>query len=252
MGLDIYSGTFVRYYAKNWKTKTQQICEENGIQYNVVRANPEEHENQASVDIILEGVSNWQNQMIKMLAGHNINSFELWEENNSKAYYTDKPDWDALGALLLMTSAKVLDRSCPKEYEKGSDFHPYIYEATEKILSEWSLFLGAYHFIPQKECLMFKWVLANGKETLFATTANLKEELNSINKLLWNADEETILLWNTTEGYPLEGTINNGKAYLVKETHIYETESLAKFCFSILYQAVKFSDQNNVPIIFDY
>ena len=52
MGLDIYAGTFVKYYAKHWKTKTQQFCEENGIEYKVIRANPEEHEQQASVEEI--------------------------------------------------------------------------------------------------------------------------------------------------------------------------------------------------------
>ena len=38
MGLDIYAGSFVRYYARNWKTVAQQFCEENGLQYSQISA----------------------------------------------------------------------------------------------------------------------------------------------------------------------------------------------------------------------
>ena len=252
MGMDIYAGTFVRYYAKNWKTKSQQFCEENGIAYSVIRANPEEHEKQASPEKITEGVHYWQNKMNDMLESHGIQRFELWEENNEKDYYTDKPDWDAFGALLLMVSAKVLGRDCPAEYEKNMEFHPYIEEAAAEMLAEWSLPAGVFHFIPQKEYLMFEWVLANGKEASFATTATLKAELDTINELLWNADENMILEWTETEGYPVDVVLQNGKYQRLQESKVYDTESLAKFCYSILYRAVKFSFENNVPVIFDY
>lgn len=252
MGMDIYAGTFVRYYAKNWKTISQQFCEQNGIAYNVIRANPEEYENQASPEEITEGVHYWQNRMTEMLESHDIHGFELWEENNEKEYYTDKPDWDALGALLLMVSAKVLDRDCPAEYEKNMEFHPYIKEAAAEKLDGWSLPAGICHFIPQNEYLMFDWVLANGKEASFAATANLKAELDTINEILWNADENMILGWTETEGYPVDAVLQNGKYQRLQENTVYNTESLAKFCFSILYRAVQFSFENNVPVIFDY
>lgn len=252
MGLDIYAGTFVKYYAKHWKTKTQQFCEENGIEYKIIRANPEEHEEQASVEEITSGVHEWQKQLIVMLSNHNINGFELWEENDGKDYYTDKPDWDAFGALLLMTAAKVLGKEYPCEYKKNMEFHPYIQEAANEKLGEWSLFTGITHFIPQNEYLMFNWLLANGKECSFATTANLRAELEAINQLLWNADEDTIKSWNLTEGYPTDAEFKNGTYKKIQENTVFETESLAKFCFSVLYQAVLFSELNNVPVIFDF
>lgn len=252
MGLDIYAGTFVRYYAKNWKTQTQQFCEKNGLTYNIIRANPKEHENTASVEEIIEGVNSWQEQMKIMLSNHDINSFEFWDENNEKEYYTDKPDWDAFGAMLLMTAATVLKKDFPKDYQKGMDFHPYIYEAFEQKLSNWSLFAGVCHFIPQKEYITFNWLLANGKEASISTVASLKAELDIINQLLWNADEKTILEWNHSEGYPTDGTVQNG-IYQKGTVHtVYDTESLAKYAFSIFYQAVQFAEKNNVPIILDF
>ncbi|MBR4086109.1 MAG: hypothetical protein IKK33_17720 [Lachnospiraceae bacterium] len=36
MGLDIFAGTLSRYYMRNWKTATQQFCEENGLQYSQI------------------------------------------------------------------------------------------------------------------------------------------------------------------------------------------------------------------------
>lgn len=43
-------------------------------------------------------------------------------------------------------------------------------------------------------------------------------------------------------------------AFIKKELFIqyYDTESLAKYAFSIFYQAVQFAEKNNVPVILDF
>lgn len=90
------------------------------------------------------------------------------------------------------------------------------------------------------------------KEASISTVASLKAELDIINQLLWNADEKTILEWNHSEGYPTDGTVQNG-IYQKGTVHtVYDTESLAKYAFSIFYQAVQFAEKNNVPIILDF
>lgn len=44
------------------------------MDWHIIRANPEEHENTASVEEITEGVRSWQKQMKIMLSNHGINS----------------------------------------------------------------------------------------------------------------------------------------------------------------------------------
>ena len=82
----------------------------------------------------------------------------------------------------------------------------------------------------------------------------MKMELDQINSIGWKADEETILSWTKTEGYPVDGEIRDGKltAAGIGEHSVYDTESLAKFAFSIFWRAAKFSLENRVPILLDF
>ena len=53
MGLDIYAGTLIRYYARNWKTVSQQFAEANGIDFQTIR--PQQNsENEFSLQEIQE------------------------------------------------------------------------------------------------------------------------------------------------------------------------------------------------------
>lgn len=250
MGLDIYAGTFIRYYTRNWKTANQKFCEENGIQYQMIRAHQEEP---VSVAEMITVVHQWQEQLQNVLQHSGVPKFEIWQEDNEKAYYTEKPDWDAYGALLLMTSAKALKKNVPEEYPKGMDFnHPLTNQAQKKCFHQWALYRGVCYFLPHSENLLFDWYLANGKEASFATIRTLREELTTINQLCWNADENTIHGWYENEGYPTDFVFANGQCKKVADHNVYDTESLAKFAFSILYKALIFAEENAVPIIFDF
>ena len=74
-------------------------------------------------------------------------------------------------------------------------------------------------------------------------------------RLAWQADEDTILDWSDTEGYPVDGTVGpNGqysKADIPEHTQ-YDTESLAKFAFSMFWRAMRFAEEQQVPILLDY
>ena len=69
------------------------------------------------------------------------------------------------------------------------------------------------------------------------------------------ADEKEICAWSRTEGYPAEAEVGQGgvltKQNIPAHTR-FDTESLAKFAFSILYQAARFSLAQRVPVLLDY
>ena len=83
----------------------------------------------------------------------------------------------------------------------------------------------------------------------------LLAELKRINELSWQADEKEICIWSRTEGYPAEAEVGQGgvltKQNIPAHTR-FDTESLAKFAFSILYQAARFSLAQRVPVLLDY
>ncbi len=253
MGLDVYAGTYVRYYARSWKTVNQQFCEANGLEYHQIRVNDT---SPPSVKEITEGVKNWENQLITVLHNSGVPIAEAWEENNEKQYYTDKPDWDAFNALLLYTAAKILGENFPKEFSKNMDIygHPLMDKIgkTEQVMMGWSLFRGVCHWIPINDGIMFNFPLPNGVSADIAATALLKSELTRINELDWNADRKTILSWKNTEGYPVDADLKSGKIENMQISTMYNTESLAKFAFSILWEAAEFSEKERVPIILDF
>lgn len=103
MGLDIYAGTLTRYYSRDWKNITQQLSEELGKKCVMLAGCGNEiiHEKDKKV---IEGIRNAVCQWIDNVAT-NIDptlSAPLWDEKGEHAYYTDKPDWEAYGALILL------------------------------------------------------------------------------------------------------------------------------------------------------
>ncbi len=65
----------------------------------------------------------------------------------------------------------------------------------------------------------------------------------------------TILGWADTEGYPVDGTIDADGQYSkadIPEHTQYDTQSLAKFAFSMFWRAMRFAEEQRVPILLDY
>ncbi len=258
MGLDIYAGTLTRYYAQNWKTAAQQWAEANGFSYSriIPQGESERAEETLNPEEIQEAMKNWQSQILAAISPKEGPSYEPWTEDNETPYYTEKPDWDAFGALLLYAAAKTYKEPFPKTVRKNWDFekHPLIQRMGEDEERVWSLFIGASWWLPIEDGLAFNAPCPTEEEITFSTTGALLMELHQINATGWQADEETILSWSSTEGYPADGEIRDGTLTKagVKEHTIYDTESLAKFAYSILWQAAKFSMEKRVPILLDF
>lgn len=249
MGLDIYAGTLTRYYTHNWKTVVQQFAEANGLNFRAVRAQESDLSPQELQDIAIE----WRDAIIK---GLNLKSDILWNEDYDETpYYTDKPDWDAISALMLYIAAKYSDKEVPSEITKNFDVfkHPIVKKFLETKDFQLSLFDGNGWWLPIQETLMFNYVLPNSEKSPLATSGLLLEELKVYNSFEWNADRDTIISWNKTEGYPADATYSEETGFSgVTEHTTYNTESLAKYAFSILWQAAEFSHEHGVVVVYDF
>lgn len=250
MGLDIYAGTLTRYYTNNWKTAAQQFAEANGLSFQMIRAQQQE---ELSVEEVKETVTQWRDSII---SGLKLDPLPLWNEDyDVTPYYTDKPDWDAINALLLYISAKYTGKEVPVTIKKKMDVykHPIVKEFLETKDFRVSLFDGNGWWLPIDQNIMFDYVLPNSAESPLATSALLLAELERYNDFEWKADRDTIISWSTTEGYPADAMYSRESGYEEMELHeIYETESLAKFAFSILWQAAEFSLEHGTVIVYDF
>ena len=124
MGLDIYAGTMTRYYAHNWKTVTEQWAEENGYTFHRITPGGDGISDNETISPaeIQAGIKNWQEQMLSAITQPGQKPYAPWAEDNEKPYYTDKPDWDAFVAMLLVAACLVYGEPIPDTIEKDHGF----------------------------------------------------------------------------------------------------------------------------------
>ena len=259
MGLDIYAGTLTRYYSHNWKTVVQQWAEENGYAFNRITPDgePADNEEELSPAEVQAAVENWRDQILSAISQPGQPPYAPWIEDNEKPYYTDKPDWDAFGAMLLVAACHTYEEPVPPTVEKDWDFgeHPLIARLASDEERVWSLLRGATWWLPLTDSFLFQGPLPTDDQTMIATLGGLRKELEKLNQLAWQADEDTILDWADTEGYPVDGTIDADGQYSkadIPEHTQYDTQSLARFAFSMFWRAMRFAEEQQVPILLDY
>ena len=159
MGLDIYAGTLTRYYSHNWKTVVQQWAEENGYSFNRITPDgePADDEELSQTDV-QAAVENWRDQILAAISQPDQPPYAPWPENNEKPYYTDKPDWDAFGAMLLVAACRTYEEPVPPTVEKDWDFgeHPLIARLASDEERVWSLLRGATWWLPLTDSFLFQ------------------------------------------------------------------------------------------------
>ena len=107
-------------------------------------------------------------------------------------------------------------------------------------------------WLPISDVIMFSAKLPTGHEKMFATVGMLQAELREINAVDWKGDKQTIKSWAETEGYPDDGYLNGNRTEIDDIHTEYNTVSLAKYAYSIFWQAVRHSHKNGTMIILDY
>lgn len=256
MGLDIYAGTLTRYYTQNWKNVAQQWAEANGYTFKRIVPNGEpEAVDVISAEEIQAEAARWRDKILRAIAPEGHDPLPAWEEDDTKPYYTDKPDWDAMNALLLFAACKMYGEEVPPLFDNGGTFedYPVSQRAYGDERMRWSLFNGAVCWLPVAEPLSAQAPLPTGEQVIVSTVGALKEELERINDLSWQADEETILAWAGSEGRSTAAVESAERQRFADSEHRqYSTESLAKCAYSMAWRAVRFSEEHSVPILLDF
>ena len=260
MGLDIYAGTLTRYYSHNWKTVVQQWAEENGWVFQKITPDgePADNEEELSPAEIQAAVENWRDQILSAISQPDQPPYTPWPEDNEKPYYTDKPDWDCLRRYAAGSRLSYIRGTGASHRGEGlglrgasPDCPPCIGRGAGVVPVPWGNLVAASAGLPS----YFKAPLPTDDQTMIATLGGLRMELEKLNHLAWQADEDTILGWADTEGYPVDGTIDADGQYSkadIPEHTQYDTQSLAKFAFSMFWRAMRFAEEQQVPILLDY
>jgi hypothetical protein len=103
MGLDVYVGSLTRYYLHDWETVIQQLGREQGIPVEIRHSEPSPPDELKDAAEIRETVSRWRAGLKQALHGTVGDPFD-WDESPDAPYFTDKPDWDGYGGMLLLAA----------------------------------------------------------------------------------------------------------------------------------------------------
>ena len=99
MGLDLYVGPLTRYHVGDWLTVAQQAGQELGVPVYTVRISPESEDKVGDPAVVHDVVVNWR---AGLATAANLSA--EWPEEPELPYWTDKPDWDGYGAVMLLAS----------------------------------------------------------------------------------------------------------------------------------------------------
>ncbi len=257
MGFDIYAGTLTRYYANNWKTATQQWAEEQG--YKVERITAEDNipeEEQMSPAEIQQMVEQWRDYILQALSQPGQPPYESWTEDNESQYYTKKLDRDALGAMLMTAASNIFEEPIPMTITKNWAYteHPLYQKMVQGAGQSWSLFQGVTYWLPIPDSFMLQCPLPTGEMVKVGTLGLLRAELEELNSLAWKEEYESeVLKWEETEGEQSK-LVGESAGKLPGELQAdaqYDTDSLARYTYSVLWKTIKFAGENHLPILLE-
>ena len=123
MGLDIYAGTLTRYYLTTGKLLFSSGRKKMDGAFKKITPDGEaaDNEEEMSPAEIQAAVENWRDQILSAISQPGQPPYTPWPEDNEKPYYTDKPDWDAFGAMLLVAACiHTMSRCLPPWRRTGT------------------------------------------------------------------------------------------------------------------------------------
>jgi hypothetical protein len=238
LGLDIYVGSFTRYYAGEWELVAAQVARELGADFQVIRQhNPPDaiRDPEEIRPIILD----WRKNLSDALEGSLPEPLD-WSEEPGAPYFTDKPAWNGYQGLVLWAAYQEhpeLDR--PRFIPKGDDFgkDPALTASMNtggKTLYH-ALLSNAQCWLPARFSFVFNAADASGKDVTFASSYALAQELGELNRRTWNMTEEE-LNQCASEGCEYESPL----------------ETAARFGYALFQRHALLSVMRRLPMLLDW
>jgi hypothetical protein len=236
MGLDVYVGSFTRYYAGDWETIVQKHGREQGLDVQVVRAN-------APTDAITDpeqirpAILAWRDQLSQGL-GSNIDGPFDWDESNAAPYFTDKPAWDCYSSLLLWAAYcehPKLSRphDCVEDWTTDAAFQRSSAQNFKTGFSQ--LLRDVEIWLPHDFSFTFRAADPTGHGLSFGSSVILCAQLEELNGKTWRATDDMLVQWRR-EGAEYKAPLEVG----------------AKFAFSVFSELARKAAEYRLIMKLDY
>ena len=237
MGLDVYVGSLTRYYRRDWETIVQQYGRESGLTVHMVYAGETVSDSESSEDETREAILEWRTGLANELAQYLPDGLN-WSEESGTPYFTDKPDWNGYGALMLWAAyAEHPEISRPsaviKEWEESSVLKASQAQGVSSLFP--SLIEGVELWLPGQFKIIFKACDAAGGEVMMGPSDQLQAEMIKLNQMTWQASDEDTKEWRR-----------------VIDPNTKSFDEMARFGYSIFIELVGEAVKHKLPMKLDY
>jgi hypothetical protein len=242
MGLDLYVGSLARYTLGDWLTVVQQAGVASGMPVQVVRSAPEPEDAISDPAVIGQAVQQWRDGL-----GVALGVACDWPETADAPYWTDKPDWDGYGAVVLMAAyderpdlkprkGGLLRRGAEKDSPTRFPDSPAFKAASASPARYPSLLGGAEWWLPIAARGPWQAPRLTGQPTVMASVESLVLELRTL-------EERTGLLKErSADAVRREGAVAPDAP----------VEDAAAFGLAIFSELAALAAQHRQPLLMDY
>src|ERR1043166_5537770 len=207
MGLDIYVGSLTRYYTGDWETIVQQWGRENGVPVTVMRPGQPsgglaslwgrvfKQTTVATAEQTRIGVLRWRGQIARALGdqGRGLD----WDESAAAPYFTDKPDWDGYGALLLLAAYdEHPGRPRPQRISRQWEQDPVLQACAGKGLqTRYPHLYNVELWLPCELDGVYQIGTLPGQPVLVGSSIRLLAHLRELNQRTYAGTSEEVAAW---------------------------------------------------------
>jgi len=234
LGLDIYVGSFTRYFSGDWELAAARVARETGATFSVVRQHdPEDavRDPEQLRPIILQ----WRTGLAEALSKLVPEPFD-WSEEADTPYFTDKPAWDGYQSLLLWAA-----------YEEHPELH-----RPDHIPEDWTndaaiqlsmggktrypaLLSNVEFWLPVPFSIVFDADSPSGKKITMASSYALAQQLRELNDRTWKVTDSEMDHW-TRQNFEYGAPIEEG----------------ARFAYALFQRHANLSVMHRLPMLLDY
>lgn len=241
MGLDLYVGSFTRYYTGDWETLVEQLAHA-GHAVQVIR--PPLPDDAITDPAVIAGVvHDW---MVALRLADDRGA--AWDESPGTPYWTIKPDWDGYWATWFLAARDEFpDLPVPSPISPPSRMPDVtrqpLYQRVDAAYAPGTGFPARYLHLLRPEVWLpidfdqpFESESINGDVMVFGSVPRLLRDLDLLNARTFRAGAATLRAW-AMDGLP------EGDPTL---------EEVARVGLAMLHGAARFGVDHRLPVKLDY
>jgi hypothetical protein len=194
MALDVYVGSLTRYYAGDWESALDRTFRAKGRQ-----ADPGQPRGEGAPkkdrERLQASVLAWRRSLDGALAPHLADPLS-WDETPDAPWFTDRPDWDGFGSLVLWAAyaeQPTLRRpaALPKEWD---DDAALVRSNAQGFRSRYShLVRNVELWLPTTLDFTFEAEDVDGRRIIVGSSTTLRRQLSELNAATWKMEDDEMI-----------------------------------------------------------